>query len=103
MLNELTKLMFSFQNYLDFVYKTLFQDLEKLQAEVEDNFVTKLITSLLYYISVRLKLLKFYDKLYEIGLTNNYIDFGELSEIVEKIQNEFQNPPPVDGVLRILQ
>jgi hypothetical protein len=94
---------FFFQNYLDFVYKTLFQDLEKLQAEVDDSFVTKLITSLLYYISVRLELLKFYDKLYEIGLSNNYINFGELVEIVERIQNEFQNLPPVDGVLRILQ
>ncbi|XP_025407261.1 KICSTOR complex protein C12orf66-like [Sipha flava] len=90
------------ENYLDFVYKTLFQDLEKLQAEVDDSFVTKLITSLLYYISVRLELLKFYDKLYEIGLSNNYINFGELVEIVERIQNEFQNLPPVDGVLRIL-
>lgn len=98
-----TKQLFSFQNYLDFVYKTLYQDLEKLQAEVDDSFVTKLITSLLYYISVRLKLLKFYDKLYEIGLSNNYINFGELVEIVERIQNEFQNLPPVDGVLRILQ
>lgn len=98
-----TKLLFSFQNYLDFVYRTLFQDLEKLQDDVDDNFVTKLITSLFYYISVRLKLLKFYDKLHEIGLANNYIDFGELAETVERIQNEFRNPPPVDGVLRILQ
>jgi len=91
------------ENYLDFVYKTLFQDLEKLAAEVEDDFVTKLITTLMHYISVRLKLLELYDKLYEVGSSNNYIDFGELLEIVEKIQNESCNSPPVDGILKILK
>lgn len=95
--------LFSLQNYLDFVYKVLFQDLEKLVSEVEDDYVTKLITTLMHYISVRLKLLELYDKLCEVGSSNNYIDFGELSEIIEKIQNESCNSPPVDGVLKILQ
>uniref|UniRef100_A0A2S2PJJ4 Uncharacterized protein n=2 Tax=Schizaphis graminum TaxID=13262 RepID=A0A2S2PJJ4_SCHGA len=39
------------ENYLDFVYKTLYQDLEKLQTEVDDNYVIKLITTLLQFIS----------------------------------------------------
>lgn len=91
------------QNYLDFVYKTLFQDLEKLQTEVYDSFITKLIISLHHYISVRLKLLEFYDKLYEVGSSNNFIDFSELADNVEKIQNEFCILSPIDGVLRILQ
>lgn len=91
------------QNYLDFVYKTLFQDLEKLQSQVEDGYVSNLINSLVHYISVRLQLLEFYDKLYEIGLLNVQIDFNELAETIEKIQNEFSNPSPIDGLLKILQ
>lgn len=91
------------QNNLDYVYKTLFKDLETLQTEVNDGFITKLITSLHHYISVRLKLLEFYDKLYEVGSSSSFIDFGELADHVEKIQNEFCEPSPVDGVLRILQ
>lgn len=85
------------------MYKTLFQDLEKLQSEAHDTYVTKLITTIIHYISVRLKLLEFYDKLYETGSSNNYIDFGELVEIVEKIQYEFFNPSTVDGFLKLLQ
>jgi len=85
------------------VYKSLFQDLEKLLSEVEDDYVTKLITTLTHYVSIRLRLLELYDKLYEVGSSNNYIDFGELSEIIEKIQNESCNPPPVDGVLNIFK
>lgn len=85
------------------MYKTLFQDLEKLQTEVQDSYVTNMIATIIHYISVRLKLLDFYDKLYEKGSSNNFINFGELIEIVEKIQDEFCNPSPVDGVLRLLQ
>lgn len=85
------------------MYKTLFKDLETLQTEVCDDFITKLITSLHHYISVRLKLLEFYDKLYEVGSSSNFIDFAELADHIEKVQNEFCIPSPVDGVLRILQ
>jgi len=94
---------FSLQNYLDFVYKTLFQDLEKLQTEVDDNFVTKFMTTLLQFISVRLQLLELYDKLYEIGTSNSWINFRELSETVENIQNDLSNFSPVDQVLRIVR
>jgi len=85
------------------VYKTLFQDLEKIQTEIEDNYVTKFVTTLLQFISVRLQLLELYDKLYEIGSLNNWINFGELSEIVENIQKELSNFSPIDQVLRILR
>lgn len=85
------------------MFKTLFQDLEKLQTEVEDNYVSKLITSLIHFISVRIRLLQFYDKLYENGSSNTYINFGEQLIIIENIQNEFCNPSPVDGVVNILQ
>ncbi|CAI6367696.1 unnamed protein product [Macrosiphum euphorbiae] len=91
------------ENYLDFVYKTLFQDLEKLQTEVDDNYVTKFMTTLLQFISVRLQLLELYDKLYEIGTLNSLINFRELSEIVENIQNDLINFSPVDQVLRIVR
>ncbi|XP_001950296.1 KICSTOR complex protein C12orf66 [Acyrthosiphon pisum] len=91
------------ENYLDFVYKTLFQDLEKLQTEVEDNYVTKFMTTLLQFISVRLQLLELYDKLYEIGTLNSWINFSELSETVENIQNDLINFSPVDQVLRIVR
>jgi len=94
---------FSLQNYLDFVYKTLYQDLEKLQTEVENNYVTKFMTTLLQFISVRLQLLELYDKLYEIGTLNSWINFRELSEIVENIQNDLRNFSPVDQVLRIVR
>lgn len=85
------------------MYKAFFQDLEKLQTEVYDGYVLKLITSLLHFISVRLKLLEFYDKLYEIGSSNIFIDFNELAEVIDIIRNECCSPSPVDGVLRILQ
>lgn len=85
------------------MYKTLFQDLEKLQTEVDDTYVIGLISSLSTYISVRLKLLEFYDKLYEIGSSNNYIDFGELGEIIEMIQSEFSYLSHINGVSRILR
>ncbi|KAL4149503.1 hypothetical protein QTP88_003438 [Uroleucon formosanum] len=91
------------ENYLDFVYKTLFQDLEKLQTEVDDNYVTKFMTTIVQFISVRLQLLELYDKLYEIGTSNNWINFRELSEIVENIQNDLSNFSPVDQVLRIVR
>ncbi|XP_026814181.1 KICSTOR complex protein C12orf66-like [Rhopalosiphum maidis] len=91
------------ENYLDFVYKTLYQDLEKLQTEVDDNYVIKLMTTLLQFISVRLQLLELYDKLYEIGSLNSWINFSELSETVENIQNDLSNFSPVDQVLRIVR
>lgn len=81
----------------------MFQDLEKLQTEVDDNYVTKFITSLLQFISVRLQLLELYDKLYEIGTLNSWINFIELSETVENIQNDLSNFSPVDQVLRIVR
>lgn len=85
------------------MYKTLFQDLEKLQTEVDDNYVTKFMTTIVQFISVRLQLLELYDKLYEIGTSNNWINFRELSEIVENIQNDLSNFSPVDQVLRIVR
>jgi len=85
------------------VYKTLFQDLEKILSDVEDDYVTKLITTLTQYIAIRLQLLELYDKLYEVGSSNNYIDFGELTDIIAKIYNECSIKSPVDGVLRILE
>lgn len=85
------------------MYKTLFQDLEKLQTEVDDNYVTKFMTTLVQFISVRLQLLELYDKLYEIGTSNSWINFRELSEIVENIQNDLSNFSPVDQVLRIVR
>lgn len=91
------------QNYLDFVYKTLFQDLEKLQSEVEDSYILNLINSLLHYISIRLQLLEFYNRIYEIGLLNIKINFTELADSIEKIENKFNEPSPIDGVLKILQ
>ncbi|KAL5234166.1 hypothetical protein ACI65C_001576 [Semiaphis heraclei] len=91
------------ENYLDFVYKTLFQDLEKLQTEIDDSYVTKFMTSLLQFISVRLQLLELYDKLYEIGTLNSWINFSELSETVENMQNDLINFSPVDQVLRIVR
>lgn len=103
----LTYILFDFsfllQNYLDFVYKTLFQDLEKLQTEIDDSYVTKCMTSILQFISVRLQLLELYDKLYEIGTLNSWINFSELSETVENIQNDLINFSPVDQVLRIVR
>lgn len=94
---------FLLQNYLDFVYKTLFQDLEKLLTEVDDGFILDLITSLSLYISVRLKLLELYDKLYEIGSLNSQVDFKELTEIIEQIQSEVYIPSPIDGAMQILE
>lgn len=91
------------ENYLDFVYKTLYQDLEKLQTEVDDNYIIKFMTTLLQFISVRLQLLELYDKLYEIGSMNSWINFSELSETVENIQNDLSNFSPVDQVLRIVR
>lgn len=91
------------ENYLDFVYKTLFQDLEKLQSEVEDSYILNLINSLLHYISIRLQLLEFYNRIYEIGLLNIKINFTELADSIEKIENKFNEPSPIDGVLKILQ
>lgn len=91
------------QNYLDFVYKTLFQDLEKLQIDIEDSDVSTLIASLIHFISVRLKLLEFYDKLHNIGLSNSYINFSELTETIVNLQNEFNDPSPIDEVVNILQ
>ncbi|XP_025200467.1 KICSTOR complex protein C12orf66-like [Melanaphis sacchari] len=91
------------ENYLDFVYKTLYQDLEKLQTEVDDNYVIKFMTTLLQFISVRLQLLELYDKLYEIGSSNSWINFSELSETVKNIQNDLNNFSPVDQVLRIVR
>lgn len=91
------------QNYLDFVYKTLFQDLEKLQIDIEDSDVSTLIASLMHFISVRLKLLEFYDKLHNIGLSNSYINFSELTETIVNLQNEFNDPSPIDEVVNILQ
>lgn len=91
------------QNFLDFVYKTLFQDLEKLQIDKEDSDVSTLIASLIHFISVRLKLLEFYNKLHNIGLSNSYIDFSELTETIVNLQNEFHDPSPIDGVVSILQ
>ncbi|KAF0763593.1 KICSTOR complex protein [Aphis craccivora] len=91
------------ENYLDFVYKTLYQDLEKLQTEVDDNYIIKFMTTLLQFISVRLQLLELYDKLYEIGSTNSWINFSELSETVENIQNDLSNFSPIDQVLRIVR
>lgn len=76
--------------------------MEKLQTEVYDNFITTLIASLLHYMSIRLKLLELFDTLYEVGSSNSFIDFGELADHVEKIQDEFCIQLPVDGVLRIL-
>lgn len=85
------------------MYKTLFQDLEKLQTEIDDSYVTKFMTSLLQFISVRLQLLELYDKLYEIGTLNSWINFSELSETVENMQNDLINFSPVDQVLRIVR
>lgn len=85
------------------MYKTLYQDLEKLQTEVDDNYIIKFMTTLLQFISVRLQLLELYDKLYEIGSMNSWINFSELSETVENIQNDLSNFSPVDQVLRIVR
>lgn len=85
------------------MYKTLYQDLEKLQTEVDDNYIIKFMTTLLQFISVRLQLLELYDKLYEIGSTNSWINFSELSETVENIQNDLSNFSPIDQVLRIVR
>lgn len=86
------------------MYKTFYQDLENLQVDMpSDGFVSQLITSLLLFISVRLKLLEFYDKLYEIGSSNCYIDFNELAEVIDIIQCECSCPIPLDGILKILQ
>lgn len=81
----------------------MFQDLEKLQIEVDDSYILELITSLSLFISVRLKLLEFYDKLYEIGSLNSHIDFKELAEIIEQIQSDLYIPSPIDGAMQILE
>jgi len=85
------------------VFKNLFQDLEKLQLEVDHGYVLNLIISILQYISVRLKLLEFYDKLYEIGSSDSFIDFSELVEVIEIIQHEINDPSPVNEILKILE
>ncbi|VVC25170.1 Hypothetical protein CINCED_3A010593 [Cinara cedri] len=91
------------ENYLDFVYKTLFQDLGLLQEEVEDNYILEFITSLSKFISIRIKLLEFYDKLYEVGSSYSNIDFKELAETIEQIQSEVVIPSAIDGAMQILE
>jgi len=76
---------------------------EKLQIDIEDSYVKKLITSLMHYISVRLKLIGLYVKLREVGSSNNYINYGELQELIEKIPIKFSTPSPISGILKILQ
>ncbi|XP_050429751.1 KICSTOR subunit 2-like isoform X2 [Adelges cooleyi] len=95
--------MMKYFNYLRFVYKTLIQDLEKLKLLVTNGHVIQLITSLLYYMSVRLKLLELYDKIYTIGSANTFIDFSELTEKAELIQNHYNHQSPIDDILKILQ
>ncbi|XP_050536837.1 KICSTOR subunit 2-like isoform X2 [Daktulosphaira vitifoliae] len=91
------------ENYLRFVYKTLIQDLEKLKLLVTNDFLIRLITALLYFMSVRLKLLELYDQIYIIGSSNTFIDFDDLTEKTEKIENFTNHPSPVDEILKILQ
>lgn len=86
------------------MYRAFYQDLEKLQPNVTNgSYVSQLITTLLHFISIRLKLLEFYNKLYEIGSISNFIDFNELSEVIEIIQCECSYPSPVKGILKIIQ
>lgn len=78
-------------------------DLEVLQTEVSNDFVIVLITSLLHYIPVRLKFLELYDKMHDIGSTDDFVDFSELTESVEEIQYDYSTLSTIGGLLKILR
>jgi len=61
----------------------------------------------MHYVTLKLSLLEVYIKLKEVGSLNAFIDYGELQEMMEKIQTKSNtgptSPSPIDGILKILQ